>query len=294
MRLHLGQRTTEWVKRLPAVVAALNGEVTRLTGKRPSDAIKAKTLAQKPSSVVPDRPVGLKEQWLPSGVGVRYLYQPGQVEGGRCSATDPVWSLEVCWLGHSVTKPDEPVLYYLQDGPLHGFVREELLVVPPVVLFEEGLFVLLMSDVSFHDILFHTLCLLDAGLKDRVHLRAQTDIFGNGAPCKLVLHLPQHFFIGHAVQGVLRWVVRGVIELCVGGHVPEDILGLDLEEETVGVGVEELATIPVLRPELVEIEVIHQVLGEIQNAHPHEHQAIVDVDSCRSRRYWPEQMLDWG
>ena len=60
----------------------------------------------------------------------------------------------------------------------------------------------------------------------------------------------------------------------MGGHVPEEILGLDLEEEAVGVGVEELTTIPVLPPELVVIEVVHQVLGEIQNAHPHEHQAI--------------------
>ena len=83
MRLPSGQRSTEWVTRLPSVVAALNGEVTRLTrltGKKPSDAIKAKTVAQKPSSVVPDRPVGLKEQRLPSGVGVRYLYQPGELE----------------------------------------------------------------------------------------------------------------------------------------------------------------------------------------------------------------------
>ena len=74
MRLPSGQRSTEWVARLPGVVAALNSEVTRLTGKKPSDAIKAKAVAQKPSSVVPDRPVGLKEQRLPSGVGVRYLY----------------------------------------------------------------------------------------------------------------------------------------------------------------------------------------------------------------------------
>ena len=60
----------------------------------------------------------------------------------------------------------------------------------------------------------------------------------------------------------------------MGGHVPEVILGLDLEEEAVGVGVEELTTIPVLPLELVVIEVVHQVLGEIQNAHPHEHRAI--------------------
>ena len=66
MRLPAGERSTEWVKRLPAVFRDLNGEVTRLTGKKPQDAIKAKKVAHKPSSVVPDRPVGLKEQKLPS------------------------------------------------------------------------------------------------------------------------------------------------------------------------------------------------------------------------------------
>ena len=131
MRLPSGQRSTEWVARLPSVVVALNGEVTRLTGKKPSDAIKVKTVAQKPSSVVPDRPVGLKEQRLPSSVGVHYLYQPGELEGGRRRATDPVWSLTVHRLGRFVAMPGEPVLYYLQDGPPRGFVREELLVVPP-------------------------------------------------------------------------------------------------------------------------------------------------------------------
>ena len=132
MRLPSGERSTEWAKRLPSVVAALNGEVTRLTGKKASDAIKAKTLTQKPSSVVPGRPLGLKEQKVSSGVGVRYLYQPGELEGGRRRATDSVWSLEVYRLGRSVTKPDEPVLYYLQgdDAPQRGFVREELLAVP--------------------------------------------------------------------------------------------------------------------------------------------------------------------
>ena len=112
MRLPSGERSTKWVKRLPSVVAALNGEVIRLTDKKPSDAIKAKTLTQKPSSVVAGRPLGLKEQKVHSGLGV--LYQPGELEGGRRRATDPVWSLEVYRLGRSVTKPDEPVLYYLQ------------------------------------------------------------------------------------------------------------------------------------------------------------------------------------
>ena len=125
------ERSSEWVARLPAVIGALNSEETRLTSKKPKDAIKAKSVTQKPSSTVPDRPVGSKEQKLPSGVGVRYLYQPGELEGGRRRATDPIWSLEVYQLGRSVTKPREPVLYYLQDGPERAFVREELLLVPP-------------------------------------------------------------------------------------------------------------------------------------------------------------------
>ena len=67
--------------------------------------MKAKTLTQKPSCVVPGRPLGLKEQKVPSWVGVRYLYQPGELEGGHRRATDPVWSLELYWLGRSVTSP---------------------------------------------------------------------------------------------------------------------------------------------------------------------------------------------
>ena len=39
MRLPSGERSTEWVKRLPSVVAALNGEVTRLTGKKPDEPV---------------------------------------------------------------------------------------------------------------------------------------------------------------------------------------------------------------------------------------------------------------
>ena len=134
MRLSEGQRSSEWVRHLPAVVAALNGDVTRLTGKKPKDAIKAKSVPQKPS-LPRTRPVGLKEQKLPSGIGVRYLYQTGELEGGRQRATDPIWSLEVYRLGRSVTKPGELVLYYLDADrssvPERGFVWEELLVVPP-------------------------------------------------------------------------------------------------------------------------------------------------------------------
>jgi len=68
---------------------------------------------------------------LLSLVQARYLYQPGELEGGVKRATDPIWSLKVYSIERSFTKPDKPVLYYLRDGPKRGFVREELLIVPP-------------------------------------------------------------------------------------------------------------------------------------------------------------------
>ena len=82
-------------------------------------------------------------------------------------------------------------------------------------------------------------------------------------------------------------VVGCIIEGLVLGHVLVYVLGLNLKEKAVSVRVEELATLSVLRFELVIIEVVHQVLGEIQNAHAHIHRAIeyqvalVDLDSCQ-------------
>ena len=124
------ERSTEWVKRLPDVVNALNNEVTRLTGKRPAAAIKEKSVVAKPSTPY-SRPVGVNEKNLPPLIHVRYFYQPGELEGGTKRATDPIWSLKVYQVVKNMTKPNEPVVYYLSDGPKRGFVREELLVVPP-------------------------------------------------------------------------------------------------------------------------------------------------------------------
>ena len=127
--LHAG-RSTVWVKRLPDVVSALNNEVTRLTGKKPAYAIKEKNIVSKPSTPY-SRPVGVNEKKLPPLINVRYLYQPGELEGGTKRATGPIWSLKVYQVVKNMTKPNEPVVYYLSDGPKRGFVREELLVVPP-------------------------------------------------------------------------------------------------------------------------------------------------------------------
>ena len=120
-------RSSEWVKRLPDVIKALNNEPTRLIGMKPSEAIKNKSVKVKSSAPTRDK----NEQRLPPNVGVRYLYQPGELEGGgeRRRATDPIWSLDIYRIERAVVKPNEPILYYLNDIK-RGFVREELLVVP--------------------------------------------------------------------------------------------------------------------------------------------------------------------
>ena len=130
MLLPEGKRSTEWVKRLPDVVGALNNEVTSLIGKKPAVAIKEKEVFSKLSTKY-NRPVGAAEKKLPPLINVRYLYQLGELEGGTKRATDSIWSLKVYQVVENKTKPNKPVVYYLSDGPKRGFVREELLVVPP-------------------------------------------------------------------------------------------------------------------------------------------------------------------
>ena len=121
-------RSREWVARLPDVINSLNKESTRLTGKAPLEAIKLPEVKHFSSSK--SRP----ESLLPRGVKVRYLYQPGELEGGeRRRATDPIWSLDLYEVRQVMGK--DPIVYYLRDAtnsraPKRGFVREELLVVP--------------------------------------------------------------------------------------------------------------------------------------------------------------------
>ena len=122
-------RSTAWVKRLPDVVSAINNEVTRLISKKPAEAIREKAVSSKPSTPYM-RPVGVNERKLPPQAHVRYLYYPGELEGGGRRATDPIWSLKVYTIQKVVTKPEAPVVYYLFDGPKRGCVREELMVVP--------------------------------------------------------------------------------------------------------------------------------------------------------------------
>ena len=121
-------RSRVWVKRLPAVMKVLNSQVIRITGKEPDKALGLKEVEI--DKINYKRPVGLQEKRLPSGVQVRYLLSPGEDEGGeRRRATDPIWSIEVCNINRVVISAEQPVLYYLLDGPKRSFVREELQVV---------------------------------------------------------------------------------------------------------------------------------------------------------------------
>ena len=117
-------RSVEWVKRLPAVIKAMNSESAKITGKEVTE-----IRYNKPNY---KQVVGLDEVRLPPGVKVRFLFAPGEDEGGeKRRATDPIWSIETFNLSRSVVQSDQPVLYYLSEGaPKRSFVREELQVVP--------------------------------------------------------------------------------------------------------------------------------------------------------------------
>ena len=67
----------EWVSRLQNVVSSLNNEKTRLTGMKPVDAIKQTLVEQGFSQPVKE----YEEKLLNFGTKVRYLYEPGELEG---------------------------------------------------------------------------------------------------------------------------------------------------------------------------------------------------------------------
>ena len=82
----------EWVSRLQNVVSALNNENTRLIGMKPIDAIKETLVKQGFSQSVKD----YEEKLFDVGTKVRYLYEPGELEGQqygserRKRSTDPI------------------------------------------------------------------------------------------------------------------------------------------------------------------------------------------------------------
>ena len=118
----------EWVSRLQNVVSALNNEKTRLIDMKPVDAIKETLVRQGFSQPVKN----YDEKLLDVGTKVRYLYEPGELEGyqykgeRRKRSTDPIWSVDVYKIKDRYVQKHQPTLYYLDSGPERSFVSEEL------------------------------------------------------------------------------------------------------------------------------------------------------------------------
>ena len=129
-------------------------------------------------------------------------------------------------------------------------------------------------------------------------------------PMYSAMGLPSHssFILPNTFLLVWLWregwvlkVARRVIEALMLGHVLVDVLRLDLEEEAVCIGIEQITPISVLALHLVVVEVIHQMLLEVQDTHSHidgpvEHQAVlmhVDARQVVVEYVGELQMLDW-
>ena len=118
----------EWVSRLQNVVSALNNEKTRLIRMKPIDAIKQTLVEQGFSQPIRD----YEERLLDVGTKVRYLYEPGELEGQIYKgqrvkrSTDPIWSVDVYKIKDRYVQKHQSTLYYLDDGPKRSFVFEEL------------------------------------------------------------------------------------------------------------------------------------------------------------------------
>ena len=95
---------------------------------RPVDAIKQTLVEQGFSQPVKE----YKEKLLDIGTKVRYLYEPGELEGyqykceRRKRSTDPIWSVDVYKIKDRYVQKHQPTLYYLDGGPKRSFIFEEL------------------------------------------------------------------------------------------------------------------------------------------------------------------------
>ena len=117
------KRSREWVKRLPGVIAALNNEITRPINMKPNNAIKKKYI---PGTSKKDF-----SQPILTNVTVRYLYEPGELEGGTARATDPIWSVTTHRISTITRSTGRPPIYKLDStAPQRGFTREQLQVIP--------------------------------------------------------------------------------------------------------------------------------------------------------------------
>ena len=113
-----------WVRHLQKIIGQLNNEKTEMIDMKPKDAIKLKEVKLNIKSYPKEKP-------LESDGLYRYLYEPGELEGGQQRrATDMIWSWDSFRLDKIIEDPGQRVLYYLAEGPQRAFVREELMQIP--------------------------------------------------------------------------------------------------------------------------------------------------------------------
>ena len=110
------------------MVSALNNEKTRLIDMKPVDAIKQTLVEQDFSQPAKE----YEEKLLDIGTKVRYLYEPGELEGQiyrgerRKRSTDLIWSVDAYKIKDRYVQKHQPTLYYLDGGPKRSFVFKEL------------------------------------------------------------------------------------------------------------------------------------------------------------------------
>ena len=104
-------RSREWVKRLPAVIKSIN------------------EISSQKKKIQPRRVNNSNE--IPWNSTVRYLYEPGELEGGGRRSTDPIWSITAHKIYSMVTSNFRPTYYKLDfTAPKRSFTREQLQVIP--------------------------------------------------------------------------------------------------------------------------------------------------------------------
>ena len=95
---------------------------------KPIDAIKETLVRQGFSQSINN----YKEKLLNVGTKVRYLYEPGELEGQqygserRKRSTDPVWSVDVYKIKNRYVQKYQPTFYHLDGGPKRSPIFEEL------------------------------------------------------------------------------------------------------------------------------------------------------------------------
>ena len=86
---------------------------------KPIDAIKETLVRQGFSQPVKNN----EDKLFDVGMNVRYLYEPGELEGQQYGGerskrpTDPIWSVDGYKIKDRYIKKYQPTLYYLDDGP---------------------------------------------------------------------------------------------------------------------------------------------------------------------------------